>query len=335
MLRKIWVIFTRDLTVNRRDFLALYLLVFPIILGFGIEVLTPSVNDTTISLALLESEPAERIAYFEQFAYVETLPDVAAVERRLQERDNIVAILPEGEGSYILAEGNESESVIDFARALNSFAELGLNPEDTNVTMETFGRTEPPLKRGLVNLGIMMISVLGGMLIAINIVEEKMDNTVSAINVTPIARPAFILGKSVIGMGLAIYGSVAILLITGYGNVNIGQVVVAIASVAVISIILGFAQGLYAEDQMDAAGSIKLLFLPIAAGVAAAELLNESWQFVAYWIPFYWTYKGNDAILSHQASWGQILLYSGIVLLICAIVYRLLAPRIQARLRAT
>jgi len=171
-------------------------------------------------------------------------------------------------------------------------------------------------------------------MIALNIVEEKMDNTISAISVAPISRPAFILGKSLMGMALAIYGSVAILLITGYSDVNIGQMVVAIASIAVISIIVGFAQGLYAEDQMDAAASVKLLFMPVIASVAAAELLSESLQFLVYWIPFYWTYRGNDAILSYSASWEQILLYSGIVLVLCAVVYVALSRRIQARLAA-
>lgn len=334
MLKKIWVIFTRDLKVNLRDFMSLYILAFPILAGIVIQLLAPSVNDTTISLAVLESDGAERIAYLEQFAFVETFPDVAAVQQRLQARDHIVAILPEDDGTFILTQGNEPEYIVEFARMLNTFAGLGLAPEDTNVTMETFGRTEPPLKKALVNIAIIMISVLGGMMIALNIVEEKMDNTISAISVAPISRPAFILGKSLMGMALAIYGSVAILLITGYSDVNIGQMVVAIASIAVISIIVGFAQGLYAEDQMDAAASVKLLFMPVIASVAAAELLSESLQFLVYWIPFYWTYRGNDAILSYSASWEQILLYSGIVLVLCAVVYVALSRRIQARLAA-
>lgn len=335
MLTKIWAIFTRDLKVNLRDFLALYILAFPILLGFGIQFLAPTVNDTSISLAVLESESPERIAYFEQFAYVETFPDVESVENRLGARDNIIAILPEGESHYILTYGDEPESMVEYAKLLNTFAELGLNPEDTNVTLENFGRTEPPMKKSLVNIASMMVAILGGMMIALNIVEEKMDNTVSAINVTTLSRFGFIIGKSLMGMGLAIYGSVTVILITGYGDVNIGQIVVTIAAIALISILLGFMQGLYADDQMDAAGGIKLLFLPAIAGIAAAELLSEQLQFLAYWIPFYWTYKSNDAILSYNASWVQVLLYSGAVLIITVVFYLILAPRIQARLSAT
>lgn len=337
MLNKIGAIFARDLKVNVREVLTLYMLAVPIIFGVVVQVLVPSVNEATANLAVLDSESPARIAYLEQFAYVETFPNVAEVERRLQERDHIVAILPQEQpdaGHYLLTQGNEPESVVELAKLLNTFAVLDLQPDATNVTLNDFGRTDSPLKRGIVNVFIMFIGVLGGMMIALNIVEEKMDNTVSAINVTPLSRTGFILGKSLMGLLLAIYGVMALLLITGYSDVNFGQVLLLIVGIAALSIIVGFLQGLYAEDQMDAAGSVKLLFLPIIAGVAAAELLGESAQVVAYWIPFYWAYLGNDAILSYEATWGQILLYSGLVVAICAMVFFALAPRIQRRLTA-
>lgn len=329
MLGKIWAIFMRDLRVNLRDFIALYILVFPIILGFGIVFLAPSVNDTTVNLAMLEGENPEQVEYLEQFANIELFADVDAVNRRLEERDNIVAILPEGDGYFIQTQGNEPESVPTFVRTLVTLYDFDVQVEDTTASLETFGRTEPPLKKMLVNTSILMISMLGGMMISINIVEEKGDNTVSAINVSPIPRVAFILGKSMMGIFLSVYGAIALLLITGYNDVNFGQVLLAILSVTVISIMIGFIQGLNSEDVMDAAGGIKLLFLPIIAAVAAKELLSESWQVVAYWIPFYWTYVGNDAILSYTATWSQIILYTVIVLGLSAAVYVYLAPKIQ------
>lgn len=329
MLGKIWAIFMRDLRVNLRDFIAIYILVFPIILGFGIVFLAPSVNDTTVNLAMLEGDNPQQVEYLEQFANIELFADVDAVNRRLEERDNIVAILPEGDAYYIQTQGNEPESVTGLVKTLNTLYEFDVQVEDTTATLETFGRTEPPLKKMLVNTSILLISMLGGMMIAINIVEEKGDNTVSAINVSPIPRVAFILGKSMMGVFLSVYGAIALLLITGYSDVNFGQVLLAIGSVSVISILIGFIQGLNSEDVMDAAGGIKLLMLPMIAAIAARELLSESWQFVAYWIPFYWTYVGNDAILSYTATWSQILLYTVIVLAISGVAYYFIAPRIQ------
>jgi ABC-type multidrug transport system permease subunit len=329
MFKKIWTIFMRDLKVNVRDFLSLYILLIPIIFAVGINLLAPSVNDTTVNLAMLEGNNPELETYLEQFANVELFSDVAAVTERVERRDNIVAILPDGDGTYIMTQGNEPESVVSFAKFLNTAAELDMQVSETTAVIETFGRTEPPLKKMLVNLTILLTSILVGMLISINIVEEKADKTVRAISVTPISQAAFILGKSMIGIFLAIFGTVAILWITGFVDVNIGQVLLTILSVSLLSVLVGFIEGINNDDIMNAAASMKLLFLPVGAAVAAAELLGEQWQVLFYWIPFYWTYKGNDAILSYSASWPQIISYTAIVLALCGAIYYFLAPKIQ------
>lgn len=329
MLKKIWIIFMRDLKVNLRDFLSLYILLVPVIFAVGIKLLVPSVNDTTVNLAMLDGDNPEMVTYLEQFANIELFKDVDAVNERLERRDNVVAILPEGDAYYILTQGNEPESVVEFARLLNTYVELDVEVENTTAVIETFGRTESPLKKMLVNIMILFTSVLAGMLISINIVEEKVDNTVSAINVTPISRVGFILGKSMSGMFLAVYGAVAILWITGFSDVNLGQIGLAIVSVTLLSVLIGFIEGINNDDVMNAAAGIKMLFLPLGAGVAAAELLSEQWQILFYWVPFYWTYRGNDAILSYSASWPQIIGYTAIVLALCGAVYYFLAPKIQ------
>ena len=324
----------RDLKVNLRDFLPLYILVIPFIFGFAINALAPSVNDTTVSLAMLESDDPAKVLYLEQFAKIELFSDLGKMEQRLEERDNIVAVLPEGENSKILAQGNEPEGVLVYAKMLNSFHELDLNVEETTAEFESFGRTEPPLKKMLVNISLLMTSVLGGMLISINIVEEKMDNTISAINVSPLSRAGFVFGKSLMGIFLSVYGSIALLWITGYGNVNVGQTMIAIGAVTMLSVVIGFIQGVVNDDIMNAAAGIKTLFLPIGAAVAAVEVLSDKWQILFYWIPFYWTYKGNEAILSYTATWSQIIFYTTIVLVLSGIVYVILAPKIRAGLTA-
>ena len=332
MIKKVWFIFMRDVKVNTREFLALFLLLVPMIFGIGIQLLAPSVNDTTIRLAMLDSDDSAKRLYLEQFAKVEQFEDVDGLTARVERRDNIVGLLPDGAGSYILAQGNEPESVTDYAKTLNAFHALELDVAETTATFESFGRTEPPLKKMLVNVSMLVTSMLAGMLIAINIIEEKMDNTVSAISVSPISRVGFILGKSLIGIFLALYGALALVLITGYTGINFGQMLLAILSVTLISLLIGFIQGLVNEDVMEAAAGVKIVGLPLAAGVAGAELLNDTWQIALYWNPFYWTYRSIKAVLSYTATWPQIVGYTVIVLALGGVVYYFLAPKIQVRL---
>lgn len=334
MLKKIWTIFMRDFKVNSRDFLALYILLAPLLFGFGIKALAPSVNDTTVNLAMLRYDDPAKIEYLEQYARVELFADLEVLSSRVEKRDNIVAILPDGESSTILAQGNEPEGVLNMAKLLNSYHQLGLDVDESTAIFESFGRTEPPLKKMLVNVSLLFTAVLAGMMISINIVEEKMDNTISAMNVSPISRVGFILGKSMMGIFLAVYGSIALLWITGYGDVNIGQMMLAILSVTALSLVVGFVEGVMNDDVMNAAAGIKMLFLPVAAAVVAVELLSEQWQMLFYWVPFYWSYRGNEAILSYSATWPQVIVYTLIVFVLSGVVYALLAPKIKKGLAA-
>ncbi|MGM0641938.1 MAG: ABC transporter permease, partial [Thermotogota bacterium] len=180
-----------------------------------------------------------------------------------------------------------------------------------------------------VNIAILLNTVLGGMIIGLNIVEEKSDNTISAINITPVSKFQFILGKSLIGLIMPLFGSLVILFMTGYTDINFGQVVLTVIAASFISMLIGFIQGLTSDDVMSAAAGIKVLFLPMIAGVAAKEFLSEAWQRLFYWIPFYWTYTANDEILSYSSTWLNIVLYSIIVVSISFIVYLILAPKIR------
>lgn len=330
MIKKVFTVFGRDLKVNLKDFLALFMILFPIVLGFGINAFAPGVNDTTVNLALLKNENPEMIEYYEDFANVEVFKDEEALRNRVSARDNVIGILPDGDGYYILSQGNEPEdSVLDYAKLLKTFYELDVKVEDTNVKLIEFGKTVPPIKKTLVNSMIMMISILGGMLIALNIVEEKMDNTVSAINVTPISRKAWIFGKSFMGIALPLIGSYALVIITGFNYINFGHLTLLILASTIISIVVGFIQGLTSDDVMTAVAGIKMLMLPMIGSVIGAEFIGAKWQWTLWWSPFYWLYKGYNDVLADIGRWPQIILYSGIIIALNVLVYLYLAPKIR------
>lgn len=329
MIKKIWTIFLRDLKMSTRDFIALYIIVFPVLFAFGINILTPSVNDTTVNLALIEGENSAQVEYLKDFAKVEVFKDVDAIEKRVGKRDDVIGILPDGEDYFVLQQGNESEEVVSYAKALLTFYEQDVQIENTNAEIIELGRTIPPLKKLLVNIAILFTSVLGGMLIALNIVEEKVDRTIRAMHLSPVSRKTYILGKSLIGVFLPIYGTAVVVWITGFKDINVGQMTVIVLVSTILSILVGFIEGIKNDDVMNAAANIKILFLPMAAAIAAVELLGDKWQKFFYWIPFYWAYKGNDAVLAQSATWQQISGYSFIVLLLSAGVYIYLAPKIR------
>ena len=110
---------------------------------------------------------------------------------------------------------------------------------------------------------------------------------------------------------------------------NFVQLILFVLISSLISIMIGFLEGLKSDDVMTAVGSTKMIIFPLAASVAGYEFLSDKWQWVLYWSPFYWIYKGNVAILNGSMSWLNLLLHGGIVLAIAALVFAYTAPRIR------
>lgn len=335
MFRKVGTIFLRDLAVNARDAVALMILLFPLIFAVGINLIIPSIYDTTVNVAMVRDADEPRAAFFAQFANVEQLDSAQAVEARVTQRDSVLGIVRDGNstGTVILAQGNETASQVDYAKLINVLFDSNVQLSDAHAEIVEFGRTVPPIKKTMVNVLLLFITIFAGMLIALNILEEKTDHTVKAINVSPTSRTAFILGKSVAGMLYAVLSSVACLLITGFTDIDIGQTVLIIVMGTLISLLVGFVQGLSSSDIMEAAGSVKLMFLPMIGSVVGYELLSSQWQVALYWSPFYWAYRANDMILSKNGAWPALLMYAGIILAICIVVYVALVPRIRKGLQ--
>jgi len=329
MIKKIFTIFNRDLLSARRDVMAMYMIVIPLLLAVGITLFAPGLNDTTVNLAMLKSDDIEHIEFMEQFAKVELFNNADELETRVVKRDDIAAIAPKGNGYEIILQGNEAEIVEDYAVQLNTLYELGSTKEETTAQMISFGRTVPPLKTMLVVMLISITIMLAGMLIAMSIVEEKVENTINALNVTPISQTGFVIGKSLLGGVAAMIGIIGAVLITGYYDINWFMIVLIGFTSLMLSLVVGFLQGLYSADVMEAAQNVKMIFFPIAGSIAGYEFLADKWQWTMYWSPFYWAYKANVMILSKTADWGTVLLSAAMVIGLSLVVYLVSLPKIR------
>ncbi len=327
-MRKILAIFFRDVLSNRRNALALYIIIFPLLFGVIINMLTPGINDTTVNLVFIEDDNPQMVERLSDYAHVYLVEDLDELEERVLRRDEVFGIVRDGDSHKVVAEGNETEGFDEFVKLMIVFDELDLDIEDSPSTLHSFGKTVPPLKQMLVNVAIMFTTVLGGMLISFNIIEEKVDRTIRAIHLSTVSRNMFILGKSMMGMLLPIYGTIAIVLTTGFGNINWAMITFLVLASTIITMLVGFFQGVSNDDVINAAASVKMLFLPLAAGPLALEMLADKWQWLFYWNPFYWSYLGTKQILSNEAEWLPILMYTGIIVVISGLVYLYLKPKI-------
>ncbi len=332
MLKNAFKIFLRDFKIARRDSMGMVIMIMPLVMAVGIIFFVPGLNDTTVNLAMLESDTAAHIEYMQQFAKVTVFDSEDELLNRVKKRDNVAAIIPEGDGYEIILQGDEPEIVGEYAKALNALYELGSTKEETTASMYSFGFTVSPVKTMIVNMLISMIIMLSGMLIAISIVGEKSDNTINAINVSPTSQTSFVLGKSMMGGMVAMCLIIFTLIVNGYWDINWIMIILTAFSSLILSLVVGFVQGLASDDVIEAATNVKMLFIPIAGSIAGYELLSDKWQWTMYWSPFYWAYKANLLVLSKSADWPTVLLCTVMVFVLSMAVYFLARPKIRAGL---
>lgn len=328
-MKKIVSVFKKDLRISSRDPLALWLILAPILIAFIILLISPGVQDSALSIAMLNSADPAHVTYFEDVAKVTQFDTVKAIEERVGRRDNVIGIVTAEGYSEIIAQGNEPKEIIDSVKTVNALYELRAKKSETRMTLNDFNQTVSPLKKMLASSLLLMVTVLAGMMISMGIVDEKADKSIRASNVTPLTQLSYIIGKSLMGIVTLLIGSFCSLLILGFLSINWMQMLLILFAASLLSIIIGFAIGVVSNDFIEAAGTLKLLTLPLFGSVLVYELVPLNWQWTVWWSPFYWDYQGAVEIIHGSAQWSSILLYTGIVMVITLLVYVGLSPRIR------
>lgn len=332
-MKKILAIIGRDIKSGTRDWLIIFLSLASILIALILKALIPSVSDSTLSVVVTEDTSPAFIEYLEGKARVSIAEDMDALKERILRIDDILGVV-ETNGQYeIITQGNEAYPMEEPLKyILNAYGKENVELP-MKVTFSDIGWRMSPIKLEGGTLLIIFTTVFGGMLILLNLVEEKMSNTMSAINVTPLYRAQFIFGKGILGFAIPIIGGISSALILGFTGINIPMFIVTVVAIAFISIIIGFSIGVMNNEPISAIASMKMVFFPILASVFGAMFLPEKWLIILYWSPYYWAYKSINAILLLEATWDMILMNAAIIIALTGLVFLALRKRIQHGLR--
>ncbi len=320
-MKKIFSIFINDFKINVKDPLLLWIVFAPLVFAIIILLISPGVNDTSLYVATLDSEQ-KMLDYFDKIAKTESYDSIEKIEERVLKRDHIIGIVPKGNSYEIIAQGNEGERVEKLAKVMLTLFERDSNIDDSIAEIYGFGEKVSPIKRSLGASLLMLITMLAGMIISSGIVDDKNDKTIRALNVSTTSKFEYIIGKSLIAIVLIFFCTISCLLILGLTDINWVQLFLVTISTSLISMILGFLIGLKSSDIIEAAGSIKVLMLPILASILVSDLTSPKWHYTVYWSPFYWSYKSvKEIIVNRNAAWSLLLINLLVVLITCLIVY--------------
>lgn len=328
-MKRILAIFRRDMSSSLRDYILLYMIVAPILLTIGLKFFIPSVESASLQFALDERLGSELIEEFEKYGKVEVYPTVERIEDRVKAIDDIAGITRDENGKYrVILEGNEAHDTKEMSymiiRDISGGRELDINYEITDIGF----RMSPVASIGAASL-ILMAILIGGIVIGLNIIEEKQSRTISALNVSPMSRFEFIAGKSLIGLILPLIQVYIMLWILGLFSVDKLMILIMTVVSSLIAVIVGFLIGIISSNQISGIANMKMLFMVPSISIIGAILLPYDKQFFMYWSPFYWSFIGFKGIITASLTWQQVGIYVSWILGLTLIVFLLLKRRIR------
>lgn len=328
-MKRIFSIFARDLKSSVREFLLLYIILAPLLITVGFKFFIPGVNAVSFNFAVDKNIGNNAIMEFENYGSVEILNDREAILKRVNKIDDITGIYIDEKGNYeIILEGSEGEKPKLIASQIINQITTG-NESGINVSFSHINATMSPIVIFVSASMIILAIVFGGIVIGLNIIEEKEALTVSALSVTPMSKIEFILGKSLIGIISPIVQVFIILWILNIMDVNFLMILVMILMSSFVAIILGFLIGVLSSNQIAGIANMKFLLIIVSASVLGAILLPQDKQFFVYWSPIYWSTTGFMNIVSKTATWVIIGQYSLWIALLTIIIFFIFKNRIR------
>lgn len=328
-MNRIINIFKRDISSSVRDFLILYMIIAPVLLAIGLKFFIPSATSASLQFALDSSVGNEVIEEFRRYGNVEVYSSIGEIEDRVNKIDDIAGITLNDKGNFeMVLEGNETHDTKEIPqkiiRSIVSKEELnvGYFVRDIGIKMS------PIAWIGGISLIITAITI-GGILIGLNIIEEKESKTIMALNVSPMGKVEFIIGKSIIGILIPIINVFIILWILNMLDVNLIMVLIMTLASSIIGVVIGFLIGVTSSNQIAGIANMKLLFLIVGASIIGAILLPETKHFLLYWIPTYWSFIGFKGILLQTITWGQVGVYITWILALTILIFLLFKRRIN------
>ena len=311
-MKAIFVSAGREFKLIFRNGISIFMAAAPAILALVFLLVFGAVNQTTVKLAMDNSLDAAMIGRLERVAELERFDDTAGMEARVRATDAVAGVTMQNGTVTLVLEGNEGQNMIDSVQKLVG---LAVNAPEGGAAY----RSETVEAKGGMAYTLSMISMLlmalfiGGATVGLSIVDERESGVIRAASVSPMRLCAYVASKLLPALILGLSGICAAALIIGKADLLPRYLLLALSS-ALVSGMMTFAIGAFANNQIAAIGVLKIL-IPVSMILpVSAMFVPEQWQFFYYVLPMYWQYRALNAVLT-----GASLLWPALLTLLVSV----------------
>jgi ABC-2 type transport system permease protein len=313
-MKRIIHIAIRDMKNSGRDPMILYTLVAPFLLAALLLFVAPEQDQINLSFVMMESTDVNVIEAFERYGTVELVASEEAINARVRGTDEVIGIVFDGE-YVVVTEGNETPGLEDIPALILQILE---NPLEGSLTVNitNLGRGQSIIRTEGAKFILLFVFVMPGILVGLNIVEEKESNAINALMVTPLSKVELFLGKSVFGILFSFVQLAGVIVLLGYTYMNPWMVVAMYVPAILAGLLLGYIIGAVTSDQIAALGLIKFGFMPLMVSFLGTLFIPQGYWWTLYWSPYFFLYQIISDLMLDIATWNSVGIQLGITLAI-------------------
>lgn len=322
MVKRILNLLHQDWTNALRDNILLYMLIAPILLAVGARFFLPSLNDNQYTFAVQAEMDAQLMERLDQIGKLEVFDTPLLVKERVLRSDDVPGLLFIDGKSTLLMEGNEGEE----ARTLKAVIEQALSGETVAEFTLTQAATSSRslLKEYGAIIFILMNTLLGSLMMAFNIIEDKESKAMRALGVSPLSMLEMTIARGLFALGISlIMVLISTTLLLGT-QINYGLLIIGFFFSIALPVLSGYVIGGVADSQLKAIAILKFYFLVYLTLPIITIFIPQKSHLFFYWLPNYWMWRTFEQLfignLGGPGFWlsGMITLSSSLLLVVIA-----------------
>lgn len=329
-LRRVANLMRQDLTNALRDNILLYMMVAPLLLAIGARLFLPSLDQARLTFAVQSGLDPASIRRLEQVGGVEVYADAEAVRARVLRSDDVPGVVVRDGAPLLVMEGNEGEGAAVLARVI----EQALGGE----TVAEYSRTDVAAGRSLLTeyagiVFIMIGSLLGALVMAFNIIEDKETRAVRALGVSPLSMLELTLARGLFALvvGLALVLSTTTIILGG--AVHYGLLLVGFAFAVALPILTGYVIGGLADSQLKAIAVLKFYMIVYLTVPIVSVFVPRQWHVFLYPLPNYWMWQTFESLFVSTSAGPGFWVAGPVTLASSLALVALLLPRLRRQLK--
>ena len=352
-IRKTWQIFVRDVAMGPRTMMVIWLIVFPLIITFVVQLVFGDLIDPSPRLGVvdfgsssipttLESEGGIDLTRVGGVAELQELVEANELDAGLVLDAGFDTALQNGElpelRFFVGGESLASNRIVLAVTTIDAIRGLAGEPAPVEVITEVIGDgSSVPIQQRLVPMLVLLSVAMAGIFLpAASLIQDKTTHTIDAVLVTPVQVSEYFLAKGMVGFLLAFGVGVVTLLINGGFTGYVGGNLLVIGVGALMSVQIGLILGGAIKDIQTMftvwKGGGIVLFAP-----AVLFLFPSVPEWIAKLFPTYYFLGPLYEMTVNAVSLSEVALDLAIGLAICialATFAGVVAKRMETRLAA-